>query len=61
MILFGYRLRAQFVVEGSEINALHGSSSVEDATKEIQQFFPVEKTMAVIKPNAMSEKGASVK
>jgi hypothetical protein len=33
---------------------------VEDATKEIQQFFPVEKTMAVIKPNAMTEKGASV-
>ena len=56
-----FRLRAQFAVEGSEINALHGSASVEDATKEIQQLFPVEKTMAVIKPNAMTEKGVSVK
>ena len=55
--LYICRLRAQFVVEGSEINALHGSASVEDATKEIQKFFPVENTMAVIKPNAMTEKG----
>ena len=52
-----FRLRAQFVVEGSDINALHGSASVEDATKEIECFFPTEKTMAVIKPGAMTEKG----
>ena len=58
-LYISYRLRAQFAVEGSEINALHGSSSVEDATKEIQKFFPVENTMAVIKPSAMTEKGES--
>ena len=56
-LYMSYRLRAQFAVEGSEINALHGSSSVEDATKEIQKFFPVENTVAVIKPSAMTEKG----
>ena len=50
-------LRAQFALEGVEVNALHGSQSVEDATKEVEYFFPKEKTVAVIKPTAISEKG----
>ena len=51
------RLRAQFTVEGSGHNTLHGSSSVEEANKEVQYFFPVEQTVAVIKPTALTEKG----
>ena len=52
-----YRLRAQFTVEGSGHNTLHGSASVEEATKEVQFFFPVQQTVAVIKPTALDEKG----
>lgn len=50
-------LRAQFGVEDIPFNQLHGSSSVEDATKEVEYFFPTEHTLGVIKPNALSEKG----
>nr|XP_021334264.1 thioredoxin domain-containing protein 6 isoform X2 [Danio rerio] len=44
-------LRAQFSVENSSINQLHGSSSSEEAEKEISFFFPPEDTLAVIKPD----------
>ena len=50
-------LRAQFGIEDVPFNQLHGSSSVEDATKEIEHFLPTEHTLGVIKPNALSEKG----
>lgn len=50
-------LRAQFGVEDVPFNQLHGSASVEDATKEVEYFFPTEHTLGVIKPNALSEKG----
>jgi len=40
---------------------LHGSDSPETAEKELSKFFAVEQTLAVIKPDAMSEKGATVK
>lgn len=43
-------LRHHFQVEDSLINPLHGSDSPEAAEKEIQQFFPVQSTVAVIKP-----------
>ncbi|TRY66198.1 hypothetical protein DNTS_028308 [Danionella cerebrum] len=45
-------LRAQFTVENSCINQLHGSNSSEEAEKEISFFFPPEETLAVIKPDS---------
>jgi len=44
-------------VENIPFNQLHGSSSVDDATKEVEYFFPTEHTLGVIKPNALTEKG----
>ena len=46
-------------MEDAPFNQLHGSSSVEDASKEVEYFFPKEHTLGVIKPNAISEKGKS--
>ncbi|KAM5152100.1 thioredoxin domain-containing protein 6 isoform 2-T2 [Mantella aurantiaca] len=48
-------LRARFTPSESEINQLHGSSSQAEAEKEINFFFPVEHTLAAIKPDAMEE------
>ena len=60
MISCYYSLRAQFSTGGS-INALHGSDNPENAEKELGYFFPVEHTLAVIKPDASSEhKGKSL-
>ena len=50
-------MRAQFSVEDAPFNQLHGSSSVDDASKEVEYFFPEEHTLGVIKPNAINEKG----
>ncbi|PFX23757.1 Thioredoxin domain-containing protein 3-like [Stylophora pistillata] len=49
-------LRHQFHVEDSPINPLHGSDSLEAAEKEIQQLFPVQSTVAVIKPELEPDK-----
>ncbi|XP_053385454.1 thioredoxin domain-containing protein 6-like isoform X22 [Mercenaria mercenaria] len=49
-------LRAQFSEEGVQINMLHGSDSEESAKKEIEYFFPMEQTVAVIKPDAYGTK-----
>ncbi|XP_069047149.1 thioredoxin domain-containing protein 6 isoform X4 [Lepisosteus oculatus] len=48
-------LRAQFAVDNVPINQLHGSSSPEEAQKNLNFFFPVEHTLAVIKPDAAKE------
>ncbi|XP_071977329.1 thioredoxin domain-containing protein 6 [Engystomops pustulosus] len=48
-------LRARFTPRESTINQLHGSSSPIEAENEINFFFPVEKTLAAIKPDAMEE------
>lgn len=50
-------LRAQFAVEGNEVNPLHGSDNSETAAREIQYFFPVEHTVGIIKPSGLTEKG----
>ena len=52
-----FSLRARLSEEDEEINALHGSANPEDAERELQYFFPMEETMAVIKPSAVTEKG----
>lgn len=54
-------LRAQFAVENEPINQLHGSASDEEAEREISFFFPKQKTLAVIKPDAVERHtGASL-
>ncbi|NWW06906.1 TXND3 protein, partial [Oreocharis arfaki] len=45
-------LRAQYAIENVPINQLHGSSTPIDAQKELEFFFPEEKTFALIKPDA---------
>ena len=39
------------------INPLHGSDSEEAAQREINFFFPMQQTVAVIKPDASGTKG----
>jgi len=53
-------LRAQFQVDDSPLNPLHGSDSLEQAEKEIGLIFPVQATVAVIKPDAVEEKESIV-
>ncbi|XP_051937428.1 thioredoxin domain-containing protein 6 [Hippocampus zosterae] len=48
-------LRARFSVEGDPVNQLHGSQSIEEASREISFFFPVQQTLAVIKPDAVDQ------
>uniref|UniRef100_A0A8C3K374 NME/NM23 family member 8 n=1 Tax=Calidris pygmaea TaxID=425635 RepID=A0A8C3K374_9CHAR len=45
-------LRAQYAVENIPISQLHGSSTPDDAQKELEFFFPQEHTLALIKPGA---------
>ncbi|NXL70389.1 TXND3 protein, partial [Leptocoma aspasia] len=45
-------LRAHYSFENVPINQLHGSSTLSDAQKELEFFFPEEKTFALIKPDA---------
>ncbi|XP_068752060.1 thioredoxin domain-containing protein 3 homolog isoform X3 [Montipora capricornis] len=52
--------RHQFHVEDSPINPLHGSDSTVAAEKEIQQFFPMQSTVAVIKPEMEPDKREDV-
>ncbi|XP_013930206.1 PREDICTED: thioredoxin domain-containing protein 3, partial [Thamnophis sirtalis] len=49
-------LRAEFAIHDSPINQLHGSANTNEAAKELQFFFPVENTMALIKPSAFEDK-----
>ncbi|XP_049583346.2 thioredoxin domain-containing protein 6 [Syngnathus scovelli] len=48
-------LRARYYVEGDPVNQLHGSGSTEEASREISFFFPVQQTLAVIKPDAVEK------
>ena len=57
IISYSNSLRAQFSEDESTHNPLHASVTEEEAEKEIQYFFPKEKTLAVIKPNAINERG----
>ncbi|KAM9804940.1 thioredoxin domain-containing protein 6 [Neosynchiropus ocellatus] len=45
-------LGAQFAVEGDPTNQLHGSDTQEEAEQAIDYFFPKQRTLAVIKPDA---------
>ncbi|XP_053409523.1 thioredoxin domain-containing protein 3 [Nycticebus coucang] len=52
---FPTSLCAKFAMESLPINQLYGSDSLETAKREIQHFFPLESTLAVIKPHATQE------
>ncbi|NXR00192.1 TXND3 protein, partial [Sagittarius serpentarius] len=45
-------LRAKYAVNNIPIDQLHGSSTPDDAQRELQFFFPQEHTLALIKPAA---------
>ncbi|XP_029462049.1 thioredoxin domain-containing protein 6 [Rhinatrema bivittatum] len=47
--------RAEFSPKESAINQFHGSTSQEEAEIELSFFFPVEYTLATIKPDALAE------
>ncbi|XP_073407636.1 thioredoxin domain-containing protein 6-like isoform X6 [Dendrobates tinctorius] len=47
--------RARFTPKETTVNQLHGSSSPTEAENEIHFFFPVEQTLATIKPDALEE------
>ncbi|XP_061183794.1 thioredoxin domain-containing protein 6-like isoform X2 [Saccostrea echinata] len=49
-------LRAKFALDDTKINMLHGSDSEETAKKELEFFFPMQQTVAVIKPDAVGTK-----
>ncbi|ESO85411.1 hypothetical protein LOTGIDRAFT_107502 [Lottia gigantea] len=53
-------LRAQFAVDDVEINQLHGSDSAESAKKELEYFFPMQQTVACIKPDSIGTKDAII-
>ncbi|KAJ8010674.1 hypothetical protein DPEC_G00077580 [Dallia pectoralis] len=48
-------LRAQFAIDNVGINQLHGSSTPDEAQRDLNQFFPTEHTLAVIKPDYTQE------
>jgi len=48
-------LRAKYAVKNTSIGQLHGSSTPNDAQKELEFFFPQEHTLALIKPAAARE------
>ncbi|XP_067148542.1 thioredoxin domain-containing protein 3 [Apteryx mantelli] len=48
-------LRAEYAFDSTPLDQLHGSSSPDDAQKELQFFFPQEHTLALIKPAAVKE------
>ncbi|XP_072434840.1 thioredoxin domain-containing protein 6 isoform X1 [Chiloscyllium punctatum] len=48
-------LRARFSMETVPINQLHGSGTPQEAEKELKFFFPMEQTLAVIKPDALED------
>lgn len=45
------------MVEDADVNMLHGSDSPETAQAELSRIFHCDQTLAVIKPDAISEKG----
>ncbi len=49
-------MRNEFDVSTSSVNSIHGATTQEQAEKELAKFFPIEQTVAVIKPGLSPEK-----
>lgn len=58
VICFSFSVWQRFfsVTDGTEVNMLHGSDTAEKAQEELGFFFPVQQTVAVIKPDAYDNK-----
>ena len=52
MFLFFSSLRERFADPEDGINPLHGADSEDQVQREMNMFFPLETTIAVIKPDA---------
>lgn len=50
------RLRKEFDVDSSPVNPLHGATTPEQVNKEMELFFPMEETIALIKPTLNKDK-----
>ena len=60
-VLSLWSLRAKFALDDTKINMLHGSDSEDQAKRELEFFFPMQQTVAVIKPDAVGTKGTKWK
>ncbi len=54
-------LRNEFDVAETSVNSLHGASTPEQVQKELARFFPMEQTVAALKPNLSAEQKAEIK
>jgi nucleoside diphosphate kinase len=48
-------LRNEFDIDSLPINSLHGASTQEQAEKELKRLFPMEQTIALLKPGLKPE------
>lgn len=48
-------LRKEFDVAESKVNSLHGATTAEQAEKELKKFFPMQQTVAILKPGLTPE------
>ncbi|XP_069318410.1 thioredoxin domain-containing protein 3 [Eulemur rufifrons] len=53
-------LCAQFAMGSLPVNQLYGSDSLETAEREIEHFFPLQSTLALIKPHATREQRGEI-
>lgn len=53
-------LRADFDVPDCPVNALHGASTPGQAEKELSKFFPMQQTVALLKPGLTDEQKAEI-
>jgi hypothetical protein len=51
--------RHEFDVPNSSINQLHGPTTPEEAEQELAKFFPMEQTVALIKPGLTPDEKSS--
>lgn len=54
-------MRQEFDVTEVPVNALHGASTAEQAEKELSKFFPMEQTIALLKPGMTPENREEIK
>ena len=52
-------LRADFDVAECAVNALHGASTPAQAERELRRFFPMQQTVALLKPGLTDEQKGS--
>lgn len=52
--------RQEFDIEGVPINSLHGASTPGQAEKELAKFFPMEQTVALLKPGLTDEQKSEI-